>query len=448
MTSKVPRDLEAEKGILGCCVMGAYNDAVADGLTEEWFCDPAGKTAWRFIQEVAKDGEVNEERVLLASSRDPYWKTRKSCLIEYVETAINIENYSYWLEPCRQNMRQRRYHSYAKELLQSASETSDIDALADQAESQLFELRKFAESDKGNNRLESFQRNMDMLEAAHRGQTVTGLPTGFQDFDSLIGGLRNGALYTLAARPGMGKSTLAMNIAEHLAVSKKIPVGFFSLEMSEDELNLRMLGSHSGVNTQRFVNLRDPEEKRLGQIDNMARSAAKLNAAPIYIRPRTDIDINQLRAEARRLVGSHGVKLIIVDYLQLVGVDRRRNGTRAEEVGEISRGLKKMALELDIPVIALAQLNRSIESDNNRMPRLSDLRESGSIEADSDVVAFIYCQNQAATKGGRLLSQIFVGKNRNGPQGRFDICFDRHHSRFEDWRSHRDLVEEAEKSRS
>ena len=443
MTSKAPCDLEAEKGILGCCAQGAYNDAVADGVTEDWFFDPVSKTAWRFIQEVAKEGEVNGERMLLAARRDPHWKSRVSELDRLIDCAPTRENYSYWLEPCRQSMRQRRYHSYAKELQQSASETSDIDALADRAESQLFELRKFAESDKGNNRLESFQRNMDMLEAAHKGQTVTGLPTGFQDFDSLIGGLRNGAFYTLAARPGMGKSTLAMNIAEHLAVTKKIPVGFFSLEMSEDELNLRMLGSHSGVNVQRFVNRTDPEEKRLGQIENMAQSVAKLNAAPIHIRPRTDIDINQLRAEARRLASASGVKLIIVDYLQLVGVNKRRNGTRAEEVGEISRGLKKMALELDLPVIALAQLNRSIENESNRMPRLSDLRESGSIEADSDVVAFIYCGNQAAVKEGRLLSQIFVGKNRSGPQGKFNICFDRHHSRFEDWREHKDLVELA-----
>ena len=447
MTSKAPCDLEAEKGILGCCAMGAYNDAVADGVTEEWFCDPASKTTWRFIQEVAKDGEVNEERVLLAATRDPYWNTRASELDRLIDCAPTQHNYSYWLEPCRQSMRQRRYHSFAKELQEWATETSDIDALADQAESKLFELRKFAESDKGNNRPESFRRVIAMLEAAHKGQAVTGLPTGFQDFDSLIGGLRQGGLYTLAARPGMGKSTLAMNIAEHLAVSKKIPVGFFSLEMSEDELNLIMLGSHSGVNTQRFVNRKDPEEKRLGQIENMAWSVAKLNAAPIYIRPRTDIDINQLRAEARRLASASGVKLIVLDYLQLVGVGRRRNGTRAEEVGEISRGLKKMALELDIPVIALAQLNRSIESDSSRMPRLSDLRESGSIEADSDVVAFIYCENQRAAKEGRLLSQIYVGKNRSGPQGKFDICFDRHHSRFEDWREHKDLIELAKQSR-
>ena len=431
--------MQAEKGILGCCAMGAYNNAVADGVTEEWFFDPASKTAWRFIQEVAKDGEVNEERVLLAASRDSYWKTRASDLDQLIDCAPTKHNYSYWLEPCQQKMLQRRYHSYAKELLQSSSETSDIDALADRAESQLFELRKFAESDKGNNRLESFQRVIAMLEAAHKGQTVTGLPTGFQDLDSLIGGLRNGALYTLAARPGMGKSTLAMNIAEHLAVNEKVAVGFFSLEMSEDELSLRMLGSHSGVNTQRFVNRRDPEEKRLSQMANMAQSVAKLNAAPIHIRPRTDIDINQLRAEARRLVSANGAQLIIVDYLQLVGVDRRRNSTRAEEVGEISRGLKKMALELDIPVIALSQLNRSIESDNNRLPRLSDLRESGSIEADSDVVVFIYREDQEAAREGLLPCKLYVGKNRSGPYGKFDICFDRHHCRFEDRRKHQDL---------
>jgi len=445
VTSKPPCDLQAEKGLLGCCAMGAYNDALADGVTEEWFSDPATKTLWRFIEEVAKDGEVNEERVLLAASRDPDWRTRLTELDRLIDCAPTITNYSFWLEPCHQKMLQRRYHSYAEELLQSATETSDIDALADQAESELFELRKFAESDKGNNRLESFQRVIAMLEAAHKGETVTGLPTGFQDLDSLIGGLRNGALYTLAARPGMGKSTLAMNIAEHLAVNEKVAVGFFSLEMSEDELSLRMLGSHSGVNTQRFVSRKDSDDERVRLIHKMADSIPRLIAAPFYIRPRTDININQLRAEARRLVSAHGVKLIIVDYLQLVGIDGRRNGTRAEEVGEISRGLKKMALELDLPVIALAQMNRIIESDSSRLPRLSDLRESGSIEADSDVVAFIYCQNQAATKEGRLLNKTFVAKNRNGPPGQFDICFDRRHFRFEDWRKHKDLVAEAEK---
>ncbi|SVE10490.1 uncharacterized protein METZ01_LOCUS463344, partial [marine metagenome] len=243
-----------------------------------------------------------------------------------IDCAPTEHNYSYWLEPCRQSMLQRRYHSFAKELQEWATETSDIDALADQAESQLFELRKFAESDKGNNRLESFQRVITMLEAAHKGQTVTGLPTGFQDLDDLLGGLRNGALYTLAARPGMGKSTLAMNIAEQLAVIKKIPVGFFSLEMSEDELNLRMLGSHSGVNVQRFINLRDSKDERVRLIHKMADSIPSLNDAPFYIRPRTDLDINQLRAEARRLVSANGVQLIVVDYLQLVGVRTRRNG--------------------------------------------------------------------------------------------------------------------------
>ena len=126
--------------------MGAYNDAVADGASEEWFSDPATKTVWRLIQEVAKDGEVNEERVLLCASRDSYWKIRAIELNRLIDCAPTKYNYSYWLEPCRQKMRQRRYHSYAKELLQSASETSDIDALADQAESELFELRKFAES--------------------------------------------------------------------------------------------------------------------------------------------------------------------------------------------------------------------------------------------------------------------------------------------------------------
>ena len=451
-----PHDVEAEEAVIGSLLIdGDTINRVAGVIKPEDFFRERNR--WCFdacmalyqrgdaINQVAVAHELNVHDRLDGVGGPAYL----SHLVAVVPTPIHAEHYA----------RIVNRSATMRRLIQAAGDiatigyagSSDVDAAIAQAEDLIYRIRS-------GHAVRDFVTIREVLDQyleesiALGGPLEQGLapiPSGFTDLDRLLGGLQRGDLLVLASRPGLGKSTLAMNIAEQLAVIKKIPVGFFSLEMSEDELNLRMLGSHSGVNTQRFVNRRDPEEKRLKQMENMAQSVAKLNAAPIHIRPRTDIDINQLRAEARRLVSANGVQLIIVDYLQLVEVRTRRNGgTRAEEVGEITRGLKKMALELDIPVIALAQLNRSIESDNSRMPRLSDLRESGSIEADSDVVAFIYCQNQAATKGGRLLSQIFVGKNRSGPQGRFDICFDRHHSRFEDWRSHRDLVEEAEKSRS
>ena len=441
-------DENAEKGLLGCCILGAFDEAVADGVNEEWFGSQYHKSAWRLIERVSMKGEVSEQTVIMAAACEKDWRDKKTTLVDFVDNAPTREMYHYWREPCRLKVRQRSYHRFAVDLQRSVIDAADVDALADRAESTLFELRKFAESERGSNRRESFRRIIEMMEEAHNGDGIIGLPSGFDDMDALLGGLRDGSLYTIAARPGMGKSTLAMNIAEHLTMKGGTPVAFFSLEMSEDELNQRMLASHCGVNLQSFINHGYDRSERGEILRQMTGSVPELEAGPLHICPRTDITIDQLRAEARRLVTKKDVKLVIVDYMQLVGVASRRGASRVEEVGEISRGLKKMALELDLPVIALAQLNRSIENDNHRSPRLSDLRESGSIEADSDVVLFIHRDKKIVFIGSRMLCQIVVGKNRNGPQGVFDICFIRDVCRFEDWRRHQDLVAEAEKSRS
>ena len=462
----VPFDANAERGLLGCCILGDYNNAVADGVTDEWFNELTHKAAWHLIGRVAEKGDVSEQSVVCAAPGDQTYLDNGGSVVgltEMVDTAPTVGNYHYWLKPCRERLRLRRYVQLGLDMQQAAAKAEDVDTFADEAESRLFELRKFKEQDKGNQRLESFHRIIDLLQAAHEGTGVVGLPTGYEDLDKILCGLRGGALYTLAARPGMGKSTLAMNIAEWLAVgfpphtpgdsspvaTKKIrgeqtPVAFFSLEMSEDELNQRMLGSYSGINLQRFINHDYDKEERVRLLKEMAKKIPTLNAAPIHICPRTDISISQLRAEARRYVKNYGAKLVIVDYLQLVAGGKGSRGNRVQEVGEISRGLKKMALELDVPVIALAQLNRSIEHDGNRIPRLSDLRESGSIEADSDAVLFIHCSNSSVYIDGRLLCQIVVSKNRSGRQGKFDIAFHRDFSRFEDWRTNQDLVDMAE----
>lgn len=447
----VPFDANAERGLLGCCILGDYNNAVADGVTDEWFNELTNKAAWRLIGRVADNGGISEQSVIIAANSDQAYQDNGGSVVgltEMVDTAPTAGNYRYWMRPCRERLRLRRYVQLGLDMQQGAAKAEDVDVFADEAESRLFELRKFKEQDKGNQRLESFNRIIDLLQAAHEGTGVIGLPTGYEDLDKILCGLRSGALYTLAARPGMGKSTMAMNIAESLAVGSKVPVIFFSLEMSMDELNQRMLGSYSSINLQRFINHDYDSEERMRLLKVMATKIPPLNAAPVHICPRTDITISQLRAEARRYVKNHGAKLVIVDYLQLVAGSkgsRGNRGNRVQEVGEISRGLKKMALELDVPVIALAQLNRSIEHDGNRVPRLSDLRESGSIEADSDAVLFIHCSNSSVYIDGRLLCQIVVSKNRSGRQGKFDIAFNRDFSRFEDWRTNQDLVDMAEK---
>ena len=443
----VPFDAHAESGLLGCCVLGAYDDVVAAGVDDSWFNELLHKATWHLINRVADKGQVTEASVMIAAKGDQAFNDNGgdvTDIVKMVDAAPTSANWSYWIKPCRERLRLRRYFQLGLDMQQAAAKSEDVEAFADEAESRLFELRKFKDEGKGNERLESFHRIIDLLEAAHTGTGVIGLPTGFLDLDKILCGLRGGALYTLAARPGMGKSTLAMNIAEMLAVKAKVPVAFFSLEMSCDELNQRMLGSYSSINLQRFINHDYDKQERERLLKTIATKMPALNQAPVHICSRTDITVSQLRAEARRYV-KNGAKLVIVDYLQLVSGGKGSRGNRVQEVGEISRGLKKMALELDVPVIALAQLNRAIEQDGNRVPRLSDLRESGSIEADSDAVLFIHCGNSSAYLDGRLLCQIVVSKNRSGRQGKFDIAFNRDFSRFEDWRDNQDLVELAEK---
>ena len=443
----VPFDANAEAGLLGCCILGAFDEVVAAGVDENWFNELHHKAAWHLISRVAEQGEESETSVVMASASDKAFTDNggsAAVLTEMVDAAPTAGNHPYWLPKCREKVRLRRYYDLGVQMQQAVVNAEDVEAFADMAESRLFELRKFKEEAKGEQRTESFQRIIDLLKAAHKGTGVVGLPSGYTDLDKILCGFRGGALYTIAARPGMGKSTLAMNIAEALAVKADVPVAFFSLEMSEDELNQRMLGSYSSINLQRFINHDYDKAERNRLLQVMAKKMPALNKAPVFINPRTDITINQLRAEARRFV-KKGAKLVIVDYLQLVSAGKRSSGNRVQEVGEISRGLKKMALELDVPVIALAQLNRAIEQDATRVPRLSDLRDSGSIEADSDAVLFIHCQNPAVNQDGRLLCQIVVSKNRSGRQGMFDICFVRDFSRFEDWRDHQDLVDMAEK---
>jgi replicative DNA helicase len=308
------------------------------------------------------------------------------------------------------------------------------------------QLRSCRKTKTEGDRTASFGRIIEMLEKAHQGDGLIGLPSGYQDLDKILCGMRGGQLITIASRPGLGKSALACNIAIQLGYMRDIPVGAFSLEMSMDELNARMLASISEVNLQAFVSKEYGTERRKKAMADLAANMPKLVKAPIYIEPRTDITINQIRAEARRMVRNHNVGILFVDYLQLVGGSGNRNGNRVTEVGQISRGLKSMAMELDVPVVALAQLNRQVENDGNRAPRLADLRESGAIEADSDVVMFIWVESYDFAEGGRLLTRIEVAKNRAGRSGSFHLCFNKNYSRFEDRRDHQDLIEKYEQA--
>ncbi len=268
---------------------------------------------------------------------------------------------------------------------------------------------------------------VDKLEELSRKDVgLTGTPSGFTDLDGLTGGFQPGNLIVIAARPSMGKSTLATNIAENAAIDYGVPVALFSLEMSETELAHRFIASQAKVSS---------DELRKGRVrgerwPKVLNAVEKLASAPIFLDDSSDIGVLEMRAKARRLHSKHGLGLIVVDYLQLVRPDGRSD-SRVEQVGQISRGLKILARELDIPVIAVSQLSRAVESRHPPIPMLSDLRESGQLEQDADVVMFVYREDYYDDESERTgEADVIMAKHRNGPIGKVGLTFLSKYPRF------------------
>jgi replicative DNA helicase len=299
--------------------------------------------------------------------------------------------------------------------------------LIERAESELFKLGH----DTGKAELRSMEDvlhdEMDKLVDLSKGDVgLTGVSSGFADLDDLTGGFQAGNLIVLAARPAMGKSSLATNFAENAAVDHDVPVVLFSLEMSETELAHRFLASKARVSS---------DELRKGRVKadrwpKVNRAAEALAAAPLYIDDSSDLGVLELRAKARRLAARRGLGLIVVDYLQLMRPEGRSE-SRVEQIGQISRGLKILARELNVPVVAISQLSRAVESRNPPEPMLSDLRESGSIEQDADLVMFVYRDEYYNRESDRLgEADLIVAKHRNGPIGRITLSFQPRYPKF------------------
>ncbi|MBN2339579.1 MAG: replicative DNA helicase [Acidobacteria bacterium] len=270
----------------------------------------------------------------------------------------------------------------------------------------------------------------DIEKLSHHKATVTGLETGFVDLDRMTAGLQPSDLIIVAARPGLGKTSLCLNIAEHLALRKDKTVGIFSLEMSKEQLVKRFLSSEARIDQQRINTgfLSKDDWTRLGQV------CGALSKAKIFIDDTASINISELRSKSRRLSLEHGLDLIIVDYLQLMTGSTQRYENRTQEIAQISRGLKGIAKDLHIPLIAVSQLSRAVESrrGDDRRPQLSDLRESGSIEQDADIVMFIYREELAnPTEENQGLAELIIGKQRNGPTGSIQLAFSRQFTKFD-----------------
>jgi replicative DNA helicase len=342
-------------------------------------------------------------------------------LVEQVPTAAHVAHYA---QIVAHKATLRRLIGAASEIAGFGyDESSPLDGLLDSAEQTLFSVSQKHLKQNFIPISSVLADSFDRLDELHRDKNkLRGVPTGYRALDNILAGLQKSDLVILAARPSMGKTTLALNIAHHVAVKEGIPVGIFSLEMGKEQLIDRLLSAESGIDSWKLRNGRLEDS----DFPKLTDAMATLNEAPIYIDDSASTNVMEMRTKARRLQTEHDLGLIVIDYLQLIN-GRKTGGSdnRVQEVSEISRGLKSLARELNVPVVALSQLSRSVESRTPPVPMLSDLRESGSIEQDADVVMFIYREDYYKREESEQpgIAQILVQKHRNGPTGVAELFF-------------------------
>jgi len=356
-------------------------------------------------------------------------------LVDAVPTSANVE---YHAKIVREKAILRRLIEVSTTIVAEAFEgKSTANELLDDAESKIFAVSQQQTRDGFTRIKELLWPTMERIEALQRGgKTVTGVASGFNDLDELTSGFQPADLIIVAARPSMGKTAFTLNVAQHAAIEHNVPVAFFSLEMSKESLVQRMLTSEARIDAQRLRKgmLRDDDFPRL------ARAAGILSSAPVWIDDTPGMTLLEMRSKARRLKTDSGVGLVVVDYLQLMS-GPASSENRQQEVSQISRGLKALAKELSVPVIALSQLSRAPEqrTGDNKRPQLSDLRESGAIEQDADLIMFLYRQefyDGPVDKDGNSLegkAEVIIGKQRNGPTGIVNLFFQKQFTRFENF---------------
>ncbi len=422
-----PQNLEAEQSILGGILLenGSINAAL-EIIGENDFYSEAHRKIFSVVAELADNNEpvdlitlgnaLKNRSLLDAIGGVAYLAS----LVDNVPSAANVANYA---KIVKEKAVLRGLIGSATDIINSCYETgSDIDEVLDKAEHSIFEISE-------NKIRPSFHPMKDIVrdsfkaieELFARKELITGVPTGFDKIDDMTSGLQNSDLIIIAGRPSMGKTAFALNIAQHAALETQIPVAIFSLEMSKEQLAFRMLASEARVDSQRL------RKGFLGETDwpKLTGAAGRLSEAPLFIDDTPAISVLEMKAKSRRLKADQGLGLIVVDYIQLMRAGGNTN-SREQEISEISRSLKALAKELRVPVIALSQLNRKVEDRPNRRPQMADLRESGAIEQDADVIAFIYrdeVYNKADDNPDKGVAEIIIGKQRNGPTGSVKLAF-------------------------
>lgn len=351
-------------------------------------------------------------------------------LVNSVPSAANIGHYAKLVQ---KKALLRRLIAAASQIVDMGyDESEDIQAVLDDAEQKIFQVsQKYIQQDfvPIKSILETAFNRIDEL---HKGDhSMRGVATHFPDLDHILAGLQKSDLVILAARPSVGKTSLALDIARQVGVFGKVPVGVFSLEMSSDQLIDRMLAAQAGVDLWRLRTGKLRSEDPHNDFEKISDAMGVLSEAPIYIDDSGSLNIMEMRTMARRLQAEHKLGLIIIDYLQLMEGRSRSGDNRVQEISEISRGLKQLARELNIPIVALSQLSRAVESRPDQKPKLSDLRESGSIEQDADVVLFLYREDRVKQDtDNKNIVDIIIAKHRNGPIGQVQLYFEDNSTTF------------------
>jgi replicative DNA helicase len=436
---------EIEQGVLGCCLISP-NDCIGECIEKlkddgkAAFYDLRHQTIYETLTEmfnarvpidlISVQQRLKDRQLLEQIGGIAYL----SQLQDVVPSAANL---SYYLDHLSEKSLLRRLITTCTDVVGRVYDyEGEVDALLDEVERDVLRISESRVQGGVVTTKELVGKAIGTIENYFsRKGVLNGLATGFADLDRMTDGLHGSEMIVIAARPSMGKTSLAMNIAEHVVLEQKLPVAVFSLEMSAEALVLRMMCSLARVN------LRSIREGFMSESDfpKLTSAAGRLAGAPLFIDDSAALSILQLRARARRLAQQHGIKLFVIDYLQLLhSTARRAQENRQQEISDISSGIKALAKELKVPVLVLSQLNRELERDKSRKPRLSDLRESGAIEQDADVVGLLYKPNAGDDEDGAAVEEpdglpinLLIAKQRNGPTGDVNLTFLKPYTRFE-----------------
>ncbi len=432
MNKEIPKNIDAEQSVIGSMFLTKKAmQKVLENLKEDSFYLDSHKKIFSCIYELDSKGKPVDLTTVVEELNNRNWLGQVGGIeyltevIESVPTAANVDEYIKIVED--KFVLRKLIDEATSIITESYNTTNDVNEVIETAEKKIFDVSKNIRSTEFKTIQDVLVKTQNDLEklASMKGD-ITGIPTGYYELDKITSGFHPHELIIIAARPGMGKTAIALNMVNNIAINAKKSVALFNMEMGAEQLATRMLASVGQIDSGKLKtgNLNHSDWKRVNE------AVSRLSESRIFIDDTAGITVNEIRAKCRRLAASpSGLDIVVIDYLTLIQGNSKSGANRQQEVSDISRALKTMAMELDVPVIALSQLSRGIEQRTDKKPMLSDLRESGAIEQDADIVAFLHCSDEEREKENSLM-EFVIRKHRNGPLMDIPLIFQRNTSTF------------------